>query len=113
MDIVTTPTGRLIGSPTVNKDNAPPYKFMAETGIVEMTTVIIATGAHPPVSSLSASTAPKSAAKLETSTPILPSHAMEKKLPAAVNTVRSEEHTSNSSHVAISYAVFCLKKKKH
>src|SRR5690625_4225218 len=25
--------------------------------------------------------------------------------------VRSEEHTSNSSHVAISYAVFCLKKK--
>src|SRR5690625_2334844 len=26
---------------------------------------------------------------------------------------RSEEHTSESSHVAISYAVFCLKKKKH
>src|SRR5690349_23013024 len=26
--------------------------------------------------------------------------------------VRSEEHTSNSSHVEISYAVFCLKKKK-
>src|SRR5207253_8641583 len=25
---------------------------------------------------------------------------------------RSEEHTSDSSHVAISYAVFCLKKKK-
>src|SRR5690625_5466710 len=25
---------------------------------------------------------------------------------------RSEEHTLNSSHVAISYAVFCLKKKK-
>src|SRR5699024_12455096 len=24
---------------------------------------------------------------------------------------RSEEHTSNSSHVSISYAVFCLKKK--
>src|SRR5690625_1649536 len=24
---------------------------------------------------------------------------------------RSEEHTLNSSHVAISYAVFCLKKK--
>src|SRR5207253_4116583 len=24
---------------------------------------------------------------------------------------RSEEHTSDSSHVAISYAVFCLKKK--
>src|SRR5690349_23733158 len=24
---------------------------------------------------------------------------------------RSEEHTSNSSHVEISYAVFCLKKK--
>src|SRR2546430_13623660 len=26
---------------------------------------------------------------------------------------RSEEHTSNSSHSQISYAVFCLKKKKH
>src|SRR5690625_5489249 len=26
--------------------------------------------------------------------------------------LRSEEHTLNSSHVAISYAVFCLKKKK-
>src|SRR5690349_23498001 len=26
--------------------------------------------------------------------------------------VRSEEHTSDSSHVEISYAVFCLKKKK-
>src|SRR5438874_7112498 len=25
---------------------------------------------------------------------------------------RSEEHTSESSHVEISYAVFCLKKKK-
>src|SRR5207249_7479455 len=25
--------------------------------------------------------------------------------------IRSEEHTSNSSHVSISYAVFCLKKK--
>ena len=25
---------------------------------------------------------------------------------------RSEEHTSNSSHVSISYAVFCLKKKR-
>src|SRR5690606_39438325 len=25
---------------------------------------------------------------------------------------KSEEHTSNSSHVKISYAVFCLKKKK-
>src|SRR5690606_22961075 len=27
------------------------------------------------------------------------------------NLFRSEEHTSNSSHVKISYAVFCLKKK--
>src|SRR5207249_8590968 len=27
--------------------------------------------------------------------------------------IRSEEHTSNSSHVSISYAVFCLKKKTH
>src|SRR5438309_3999595 len=26
---------------------------------------------------------------------------------------RSEEHTSNSSHSSISYAVFCLKKKKN
>src|SRR5206468_8989747 len=26
--------------------------------------------------------------------------------------LRSEEHTSNSSHDQISYAVFCLKKKK-
>src|SRR5947207_10017433 len=26
--------------------------------------------------------------------------------------VRSEEHTLNSSHTVISYAVFCLKKKK-
>src|SRR2546426_7737317 len=26
---------------------------------------------------------------------------------------RSEEHTSNSSHLVISYAVFCLKKKKN
>src|SRR5205814_8819177 len=26
--------------------------------------------------------------------------------------LRSEEHTSNSSHLGISYAVFCLKKKK-
>src|SRR5438132_2024650 len=25
---------------------------------------------------------------------------------------RSEEHTSNSSHTVISYAVFCLKKKR-
>src|SRR5690625_7097486 len=32
--------------------------------------------------------------------------------PGGVNTeIRSEEHTSESSHVAISYAVFCLKKK--
>src|SRR2546426_8563500 len=26
---------------------------------------------------------------------------------------RSEEHTSDSSHLVISYAVFCLKKKKY
>ena len=26
---------------------------------------------------------------------------------------RSEEHTSDSSHTVISYAVFCLKKKKN
>ena len=29
-----------------------------------------------------------------------------------VKTSRSEEHTLNSSHITISYAVFCLKKKK-
>src|SRR5207244_11674207 len=28
------------------------------------------------------------------------------------NSLRSEEHTLNSSHQIISYAVFCLKKKK-
>src|SRR5690625_6077064 len=32
-------------------------------------------------------------------------------VPALAGT-RSEEHTSEPSHVAISYAVFCLKKKK-
>ena len=30
-----------------------------------------------------------------------------------ITQVRSEEHTSNSSHITISYAVFCLKKKKN
>src|SRR5437660_3856633 len=34
------------------------------------------------------------------------------KLAAGDHTGRSEEHTSELSHVAISYAVFCLKKKK-
>src|SRR5690554_6957157 len=29
----------------------------------------------------------------------------------SIISLRSEEHTSNSSHVRISYAVFCLKKK--
>src|SRR5690242_21962798 len=28
-----------------------------------------------------------------------------------LNPIRSEEHTLNSSHMSISYAVFCLKKK--
>src|SRR2546430_12093368 len=31
---------------------------------------------------------------------------------AAMRVERSEEHTSESSHSQISYAVFCLKKKK-
>src|SRR5437773_8326389 len=31
---------------------------------------------------------------------------------ALVEGTRSEEHTLNSSHITISYAVFCLKKKK-
>src|SRR3712207_7186436 len=30
-----------------------------------------------------------------------------------VGAARSEEHTSNSSHANISYAVFCLKKKNN
>src|SRR3712207_7683216 len=34
-------------------------------------------------------------------------------LPGGQHLWRSEEHTSNSSHANISYAVFCLKKKKH
>src|SRR5438445_3293491 len=34
-----------------------------------------------------------------------------KGLPAALYASRSEEHTSDSSHANISYAVFCLKKK--
>src|SRR5438034_3057748 len=33
------------------------------------------------------------------------------RLSLAWRTMRSEEHTSNSSHTVISYAVFCLKKK--
>src|SRR3712207_8611397 len=32
--------------------------------------------------------------------------------PRGVGVVRSEEHSLNSSHANISYAVFCLKKKK-
>src|SRR5438067_5956880 len=32
--------------------------------------------------------------------------------PGEAKGARSEEHTSESSHVSISYAVFCLKKKK-
>src|SRR5699024_11614536 len=35
-----------------------------------------------------------------------------KSFPNLINFIRSEEHTSNSRHVSISYAVFCLKKKK-
>src|SRR5690606_42151747 len=34
-------------------------------------------------------------------------------LPVFLLIMRSEEHTLNSSHVKISYAVFCLKKKKN
>src|SRR5690625_6392682 len=32
--------------------------------------------------------------------------------PGSTDQMRSEEHTSELRHVAISYAVFCLKKKK-
>src|SRR5207249_10746387 len=35
----------------------------------------------------------------------------EERLSRVGRETRSEEHTSNSSHVSISYAVFCLKKK--
>src|SRR5437868_13261913 len=35
------------------------------------------------------------------------------RLPAHELDERSEEHTLNSSHVSISYAVFCLKKKNN
>src|SRR5690554_7381044 len=41
-------------------------------------------------------------------------YASEKKIPEAylaLGELRSEEHTSELSHVRISYAVFCLKKK--
>src|SRR5256885_7275380 len=39
--------------------------------------------------------------------------AIERKHAAALDEERrSEEHTLNSSHLVISYAVFCLKKKK-
>src|SRR5690625_761768 len=38
-------------------------------------------------------------------------HEKQEKFQADFAVIRSEEHTSNSSHVAISYAVFCLKKK--
>src|SRR5690606_39484360 len=34
-----------------------------------------------------------------------------RKVTVALRDLRSEEHTSESSHVKISYAVFCLKKK--
>src|SRR5436190_15921835 len=45
-----------------------------------------------------------------------PSHAAwrstgPKSMPAMKRLSRSEEHTLNSSHTVISYAVFCLKKK--
>src|ERR1039457_3737051 len=36
----------------------------------------------------------------------------EASLPAPAFSNRSEEHTSESSHLVISYAVFCLKKKQ-
>src|SRR2546422_10533856 len=39
-------------------------------------------------------------------------HAVMQRLLAIPEYVRSEEHTSESSHGYISYAVFCLKKKK-
>src|SRR5438445_12044562 len=43
----------------------------------------------------------------DSSATIFPNCSANSGLPA-----RSEEHTSNSSHANISYAVFCLKKKK-
>src|SRR3712207_7890840 len=38
-------------------------------------------------------------------------NALDKEDPSGID--RSEEHTLNSSHANISYAVFCLKKKNH
>src|SRR5205085_7412769 len=45
----------------------------------------------------------------------LPSRDFRECLPAGCRLAnnRSEEHTSNSSHSQISYAVFCLKKKNY
>src|SRR4051812_49495944 len=45
--------------------------------------------------------------------PVLPERGAQEKqdLSRYGNRTRSEEHTSDSSHMSISYAVFCLKKK--
>src|SRR5699024_11843746 len=44
--------------------------------------------------------------------PVFPLHGWLPDAHAQAPTARSEEHTLNSSHVSISYSVFCLKKKK-
>src|SRR5699024_11293606 len=44
--------------------------------------------------------------------PTLPEHVLRGPFPEAGVTPRPEEHTLNSSHVSISYAVLCLKKKR-
>src|SRR5256885_11595132 len=43
---------------------------------------------------------------------ILLADEVEQQIERAFVNARSEEHTSESSHLVISYAVFCLKKKK-
>src|SRR5688572_9893522 len=56
---------------------------------------------------------PEAAAALEKSGDMLGAGQLAIRLEDHARAARSEEHTSNSSHSQISYAVFCLKKKKY
>src|SRR2546429_1688372 len=79
------------------------FFFQAEDGIRDVAVTGVQTCALP------ISGAPHLSARA-------PGHQRSPLLPAAPRSHRgddrSEEHTSNSSHGYISYAVFCLKKKK-